>query len=160
MIEYNINTEINTTNCCALIVRLSLILFNIIFSLVCDAYGFFCIDHFFQSCFSFHLTLVFVLTCFFFVILVLLFCHTHRETNLFFAFVFRTFFKRSTQFVVRLYVRSVCLFVYLLLLGFIRYSNNNFAFVLSLLFSQNYYFIMVLYYLCVYRHTFTEHTIP
>lgn len=94
---------------------------------------------FFPLCLSFHLSRVVFSVCSFIHLLLLL--------SFFFCFVVCTSILRFLMlfFVSLFFALSLNgvhnLFVYLLLLGFIRYSNNNFVFVLCLfLFLQNYYY--------------------
>lgn len=97
---------------------------------------------FFLRCFPFHLALVVSVACFFFFCFVI-------HTNLFFVFVFRTFFKRSAQFVrlfVRLFIAAGLHSIFIQQFCFCAISS-------FLFFLQNYYyFIKVLYYLCTDAH--------
>lgn len=110
---------------------------------------------FFLRCFPFHLALVVSVACFFFFCFVI-------HTNLFFVFVFRTFFKRSAQFVrlfVRLFIAAGLHSIFIQQFCFCAIWDGP-----SLLFSSLFSSKLLLFYqsivLPVHRRTFPARTIP
>lgn len=148
VIEYSISTEINTANCCALIVCLFVILVNtkkmrISFTHTWLFFFALTVFSFLLRCFSSHSFQV--------LFVVLSQEHTSFSVTIFF-WIFRTFFKRSTPFVPS-FICFVCSFISLLR-GFVRYIYIQTTILcLYYLFFNYYYFIKVLYYLSIDAHT-------